>query len=481
MRPKTPMALLALATWLFAWESAAADPRPSDKSQDLQVANATLTLEAVLDRVQNYHPKLQGARVERAIASAKFLEKQGAFDPVLSAYAESLDFNSTSSRGKLNNAFQSNLSVEFPTRSGLKYYFGYQRNTGSVKSPLSATGEGGEFYSGFQFPLFRGAGNNEKVIAEQQAELGISLADTSIALTRLELLQKATSSYWEWVATTQRLKVARTLLALAQVRATAVQDRVKAGDLAAIDIVEARQEVQFRQGELVKAQRDQQKESLSLSQYLWNADGTSSPPPDPQQAPQQFPIPTPLANLVAQITPESILERRPELQRIALSNQVFSLDAALAQNQRLSGVDLYAVVGQDTGFNSVGATFKLGVRVSLPLAQRTADGLIEQAQGKIDKLALENLSERQRILIEVNDALQSVDAALGRYQAANQEVELANQLEQSERDRFTLGDSTLFLVNQRERSAAAARIKQIDAQALLEKAKGTFLAITNQF
>jgi outer membrane protein len=121
------------------------------------------------------------------------------------------------------------------------------------------------------------------------------------------------------------------------------------------------------------------------------------------------------------------------------------------------------------------------VRVSLPLAQRTADGLIEQAQGKINKLALENLTERQRILIEVNDALQSVDAALGRYQAANQEVELANQLEQSERDRFTLGDSTLFLVNQRERSAAAARVKQIDAQALLEKAKGTFLAITNQF
>ncbi len=481
MPPKTPMALLGLATCLFAWESAVADPRPSTRSQDLQVSSTTLTLDAVIQQVQNYHPKLRGARLERGIAGAKLLEKQGAFDPVLNAYSEYLEFNSTTSRGKLNNAFQSNLAIEFPTRSGLKYYFGYQRNAGSVKSPLSATGEGGEFYTGFQFPLFRGAGTNEKVIAEQQAELGISVADASLALTRLELLQKASSSYWDWVAANQRLGVAKTLLNLAQVRTIAIQDRVKAGDLAAIDIVEAQQEVQFRQGELVKAQRDQQKESLFLSQYLWDPDGKPSSPPSAQQAPQQFPSPTPLEAALAQISPESILTRRPELQRIALNNQIASLDAALAQNQRLSAVDLYATAGQDTGLNSVGSTFKLGVRVSLPLAQRTADGLLEQIQLKIDKLALDNLSETQRISIEVNDALQSVDAALGRYQAATQEVQLASQLEQSERSRFGLGDSTLFLVNQRERSAAAARIKQIDTQALLEKAKGTFLSITNQF
>lgn len=481
MPPKMPMALFALATWLFAWESAAADPRPSTKSQDLLAENRILTVEAVINRVQNYHPKLQSARIERSIAGAKLLEKQGAFDPVLSAYSEYLEFNSTSSRGKLANAFQSNLAIEFPTRSGLKYYFGYQRNTGSVKSPLSATGDGGEFYAGFQFPVFRGAGINEKTIAEQQAELGISVADTSFALTRLELLQKATSSYWDWVAANQRLEVARTLLALAQVRIAAVQDRVKAGDLAAIDTTEAQQEVQLRQGELVKAQRDQQKESLSLSQYLWNPDGTPSSLPTPQQAPQQFPSPAPLTAPLAQISPESVLTRRPELQRIALNNQILSLDAALAQNQRLSAVDLYAVAGQDTGLNSVGSTFKLGVRISLPLAQRTADGLIEQTQLKIDKLALENLTEKQRIVIEVNDALQAIDAALGRYQAAAQEIQLADQLEQSERSRYSLGDSTLFLVNQRERSAAAARIKQIEAQALLEKAKITFIAITNQF
>lgn len=481
MLPKTPMALLVLATWLFAVESAIADTLPSTRSRDLQIDNNTLTIEAVINQVQNYHPKLLGARIERDIAGAKLLEKQGAFDPVLNGYSEYLEFNSTTSRGRLNNASQSTFTIEFPTRSGLKYYFGYQRNTGTVKSPLSATGEGGEFYTGFQYPLFRGAGINDKFVAEQQAELGISVADAGLALTRLELLQKAISSYWDWVAANQRLEVARTLLTLAQVRTVGIQDRAKAGDLPTIDIVEAQQEVQLRQGELIKAQRDVQKESLSLSQYLWNQDGSPGSPPSSQQAPRQFPVPAPIEASLAQISPERILARRPELQRIALNNQIAFLDVSLAQNQRLNAVDLYATAGQDTGLNNVGSTFKLGVKISLPLAQRTADGLIQQAQLKIDKLALDNLFEKQRISIEVNDALQSVEAALGRYEAATQEVQLASRLEESERTRFSLGDSTVFLVNQRERAAASARIKQIEAQTLIEKAKATFLAISNQF
>jgi outer membrane protein TolC len=91
------------------------------------------------------------------------------------------------------------------------------------------------------------------------------------------------------------------------------------------------------------------------------------------------------------------------------------------------------------------------------------------------------LTERQRISTEVLDALSAINTAYGRYQAAEQEVVLAQRLEEGERTRFQLGDSTLFLVNQRERATAEARSKLIEIQAEYEQAVATFRTVTVQY
>jgi outer membrane protein TolC len=48
--------------------------------------------------------------------------------------------------------------------------------------------------------------------------------------------------------------------------------------------------------------------------------------------------------------------------------------------------------------------------------------------------------------------------------AAERRVELARRLQQAERRRFELGESTLFLVNQREQAFAEARVERVSAQ-----------------
>jgi outer membrane protein len=60
-------------------------------------------------------------------------------------------------------------------------------------------------------------------------------------------------------------------------------------------------------------------------------------------------------------------------------------------------------------------------------------------------------------------------------------VNLARQLEEGERARFDLGDSTLFLVNQRERATAEARVKLIEIQAEYEQSVAAYRAATVQF
>ncbi len=96
-------------------------------------------------------------------------------------------------------------------------------------------------------------------------------------------------------------------------------------------------------------------------------------------------------------------------------------------------------------------------------------------------MELETRSERLRILTEVDDAVSALQTAEQRYQAAQQELQLATTLERGERDRFALGDSTLFLVNQRERATAEAANKVIELQAEFEQAKAAFRAAAGQF
>ncbi|MBL8151018.1 MAG: TolC family protein, partial [Blastocatellia bacterium] len=244
-----------------------------------------LRLDDLLRQVDLYHPKLQGADAERRVASAKRLEKQGAFDPVFLLGSDYLRYNSTSSRGKQLDASQNDLQVEFLTRSGIKVFAGTRLNVGTVKSPLSSTGDAGEYFLGVKIPLMRSFRINEKAAAEKQAKIGEPLADAEFQEKRLELFQKAATSYWEWVGAKRRLDVSRNLLELARIRAEAIRERVKAGDLPQIDSTEADQEVERRRGSLLKSDRDLQKATFKLALFLWEPDGNPSPLPTAASVP----------------------------------------------------------------------------------------------------------------------------------------------------------------------------------------------------
>jgi hypothetical protein len=148
----------------------------SDSSQSTSqpttplVTAPPLLLNEVLRQVDNNHPKLTSAGIEQQIADAKLLEKQAAFDPVITIDSGYLRYNSTSTPGKIGNAYQNEAAVEWQTRSGLKYFAGSRFNLGNVKSPLSSTGTGGEYFAGVALPLMRNFRINPKFAAEQQAQ-----------------------------------------------------------------------------------------------------------------------------------------------------------------------------------------------------------------------------------------------------------------------------------------------------------------------
>ncbi|MFN8641886.1 MAG: TolC family protein [Candidatus Binatia bacterium] len=103
--------------------------------------------------------------------------------------------------------------------------------------------------------------------------------------------------------------------------------------------------------------------------------------------------------------------------------------------------------------------------------QRKADGQRAKARAALTRADSEIRWLEDQIRADVQDALSAVRAATGVLDAVVAEAVLARELEQLERDRFTLGDSTQFLVNFRELATADAAVREIRARADVQKAR----------
>ncbi|MCS6886179.1 MAG: TolC family protein [Acidobacteriota bacterium] len=442
---------------------------------------AELTLQSFLAAVDANHPKLKGAEALRSVAAAKRLEKSGAFDPVLNFGSDFIRYNSTTTRGKQRETAGNELSLDFVTRSGLKFYGGVRLNLGTVKSPLSSTGDTGEYFLGVKLPLLRNAGINEKAAAERQAFLGEDIAEAEFYELRRNLLMKAAMAYWEWVGAARRLDLARRMLELARVRAEAVRERALAGDLPIIDSVEAEQEVQRRLGAQIKAERDLQKAAFKLGEYLWDSNGNPAALPSENTVPRRMDSPRAISFDEQVLARSRAIMRRPELRIISLNRKVLEIDRDLARNQVRPAVDFSFSPGIDTGLGSIGNTLKAGLDFSFTFRQRAAEGRIGQAEYKMRKLDFEDAETRRRISLEVDDAVSAVNTGVERYKVALRELDLAIRLEEGEREKFLLGDSTIFLVNQRERSRAEAEIKLIDVYIEYQIGMAAYKAATNDY
>ena len=479
----TTLALFPLLASATVWVNPSLAPQgaSSTPSNLTQVETSQLSLNSFLRTVDANFPKMVSVRLESNLANSKAQEKRGAFDPVFSFNSDFIRYNPSSAPGKAYETQMSEGTIEVLDRSGAKLAVGARLNNGRVKSPGNSTGDWGEYFVSAKIPLIRDRLTNAKTVAEKQALLGVPLADQFIRQTRFDVLQKAGDVYWDWVGAGEKLRINQALYDLAVDRAKFIKLRVEAGANPAIDNAEANAEVFRRKGSLEKAERDLQKSELKLQFFLWNQQTIAEPKPLqrtrlPSLA-SQFELPTQNAIDAGRNT---ALVERPELLGIQLSRDLFSLDLALAENERKPALDFTLGPGTDLGGGGIGLTYKTGLFYSIPLRQNTADGRIIQVQVKLQKLDLEEKQTRQGILIEVSDAVSSLKQTLERVKAAEMEVTAARELERGEKIRFDNGSSTLFLINQRERGRAEAEIRYADVRVEMEQANLNYLITTTQ-
>lgn len=424
-----------------------------------------VVLEDVFGNIEKTFPVILLATREIRKAEFDILAAQGAFDLAL--------------RGSVNNTtgyYQTNraeMNIVKPTPIwGTSFFAGYRVSNGEFPDYYTPrrTTPGGEIRFGGRIPLWRDRSVDSDRLELRQSQINKDIAGNMLDEQRLGVYRDAAASYWNWVAAGKRKRIVQDLLKIAELRKDQLLRRVKLGDIPAIEEKENERAILGRKEQIAAADRLLQKSALYLSLYFRETDGTMIVP-GVAQLPPEFPVEKPLAKDVFEADKAFALKHRPELRRIESEIELEQNALRFHENQRGPQIDLIV-----SGSRSVqepqaqGALRRdpweaeFGVVFNVPLQTRKQDGKIGGTEQKIEILRQKQGYQKDKILIEANDAVIALENSLRRLEIIREELVVAENLARAEKSRFDLGDSTLLIVNLREQAAAEVALRMVSAE-----------------
>ena len=432
-----------------------------------QPAPAPLSVDELLGSVSRALPLLERARQEVSLAEGELVEARGGFDLKLKAGAES-------ERGYYDND-QFETGLEQPlSLFGLNAYGGYRtgRGTFAPYEGKAATLSGGEVSAGFGLPLLRNRAIDARRADRELAELGVGVAEGDLDKARLGYYEEALAEYWDWVAAGRQHRIAQALLDIAVARDQQLADAAALGQVAPVERTDNRRAILQRRSALATAERQVELQGIDLSLYLRGSDGRPMRP-----AMGRLPdLPRPAgrgAEPDEALEVQAALERRPELKALRLKRRQQEVALRVADNGVLPALDLYSEFARDFGSGPqtrAGAGFQGGVVFELPFQRRRAAGKALQSRAKLAAIDQELRWAEDRVRADVQDALSALRTTRALLEVVTEELQVAQELESLERERFALGDSTQFLVNLRELGTADAALREARALADYQKA-----------
>ena len=434
-----------------------------------------LSLEEVLDAALRAFPGLMAAEQRKQVSAGELQTAEGGFDTLLKSQ------NRWSVTGLYENN-NNDVVIEQPTRLwGTTFFGGWRRGTGDypIYEGKSLTANDGEARVGVNIPLWRNREIDRRRASLQQAELGQLIANHEYDQTLLEVRRQASHRYWDWVLAGVRLRTVAQLLQVAEQRNEGILQRVAAGDIPEFEALDNQRAIIERRERWVAAQRLLEQSAIQLSLYWRDIEGQPQMP-TPELLPSDFPVQEPMLSLNSDQAIAAAFSQRPELKRLALQSQQTETELALQENQQNPGVDLQVMGSKDMGYgkNKLNRDeLYVGLNVDIPLQQRVAGGRAQVASANLQRLKWERTGAENRVEAEVKDVFSAMNAARQRVHLSRQQQQAAKQLEDGERMRFELGETTLLFVNLREIATGDASLQVADAAVSLYKAHADFQAV----
>lgn len=433
-----------------------------------------LTLEDFLARVRATHPQVRQAALARQVADAELLAARGAFDPSLSATWDTKRFKGIGYYDELD------ARLTIPTPWGVDFKAGWERAAGQIINPERATPSNGLLSAGISIPIGTRIITDERRTALRQAELAQGAADADLDATIARVLLSAARAWGAWAESERRASIAAGGVALATFRLEALRRRVIEGDAAPIDSIEALAEVERRELLRLDAVAAVQSARLTVEGWLWLPDGS----PD-RLAADVTPAREARLSGETNISPSGdalafLVARHPFVQQATArwrqadaQRRLAAVSLLPSASVELSGLAAGRSIGDLNLPRADGTDTKFGGALRIPLFARRELGRLRAAEDRSRSLLYERDRVKRDVEIDAERALielRVVDAQVARQAAL---LAMQERLLEAEQQRFTAGESSLLIVNLRERAVLDERLRVAALVARRATALGT--------
>ncbi|KYP14238.1 MAG: hypothetical protein A1D16_04280 [Flavihumibacter sp. CACIAM 22H1] len=440
-----------------------------------QVADSlsyTLSEQQLLAIIRKFHPYLQQANLQVDQAGAFIRESRGAFDPVLSTNFDKKTFDEQ----LYYNYF--NPEIVIPTWYGIEVYGGLEEVLGNRTAVERTLGKSS--YLGVSVPLAKDLVLDKRRAVLKQAK--IMLNQTAAERQNLvnDLLNESLAVYWTWVRNYQVYRILKEAVDVNADRYRFIRLEAIQGLRAAMDTTEALTQLQQFQLLEADAYLQFQNAGLELSNFLWQEENKVFEwnerivPDSSWAASNDWKIDLPSLD---ELVTSARLEH-PKLKAYQYKLGVQEIERRLKFQSLLPKADLkYNLLNK--GYNVVDKldraflenNYKIGFSFQMPLFLRQGRGAYQQAKIKIRQTNL----DIDQIQLEIENKVRNYYNELMtlRKQIAINESAYDNYLRlfRGENLRFTVGESTLFLLNARENKVLESLQKLIELKTKWYKSK----------
>lgn len=411
-----------------------------------------------LGYVKKYHPIAKQAELAIGMGQANLMKSRGGFDPKIEVDYARKEFKGTEYYDELNATFK------IPTWYGIDLKGNFEQNEGSFLNPAETVPTQGLYSAGVAVSLGRGSWINERMATLKQAKFfrEQTIADRDLLVN--QILFDASLTYFDWLQAYRDSKVFINFLNNAQIRFEGIKKSAQAGEIAAIDTVEAKIAVQSRALELEQARVRFRNKSLELSNFLWLNDNIplelqSNVIPEEDIAAD---IDSTL-EILGKPLDSFTVQNHPKLKSLGFKIDGLEVDKRLKINKLLPTIDIdYNFLTETPEFSNSFVTdqYKGGLTLQMPLFLRKERGDLRLAKIKL----LDAEFEFDNAQIEIRNKVFAIYNELVSFQTQNVLIQdivtNTRALLSAEERKFSFGESSLFLINTRESKLIDAVLKQ---------------------
>lgn len=432
------------------------------------------TLDDFYAQVLSYHPVAKQAALLDERARQQIRMARGMLDPQLSS-----NFYEKELGGKHYYSMWDN-SLKIPVWYGTDIKAGFEKNTGLHLNPENLTPGNGLSYVGISVPLGQGLIIDERRAVIRQAKLMKGLAEAEKVSMINKLLLQGAKDYWDWMFAYQQRKLYEEGYELAAFRFKSVKERVLQGDLAPMDTVEAKMEMQNRKAMLTKTHVTHKNASLVLSNYLWTAENA------PLEINSEALIPDIVLPEKETLQHDSLLNlldvarlRHPEVMKLNVKQEQLGIQRRFLVDKFKPKINLeynllqpgFPLTEESLTTGYIPGNYTLGFSFNFPLFLRTERGKLQLNKIKQTETSL----EQQQLAREMENQIQAYyNDLLGLQEQVNLQeemVENARMLRNGEQRLFENGESSLFLINSREMKLISHLVKLSELKAKYAQTK----------